>query len=657
VSTPLSTASRPAGNPDAARIRRVGTALLAGVTILFALALARVAQLQLAPPESLRAFADERVALRTDMAPRGDLLDRRGRVIAATRTGERLFIDPARFPEPYDHSIISLAQETGLDANTIGRRVLPRIAENRRRLREGRRLIRYVSIGGILDEPQADAVRSLRMPGVHLERRSVRETPGGDLAAPIAGKVGVDHDGLLGAEWSFDERLEPDHGALRYIHDARGRALWIEAGGLTPPVRGKSVRLSVDMAIQEIVTEELARGMADADAQGGRAIVADPSTGEILAMADLLRDAEGVTPIWRPRAPLDEEVTPPEAPGGAGDLTRLPTGAIRDLLEQGRRLQAIRPDPGRAVHPALGRNRNVEDVYEPGSTFKPFMWSGATELGLARPEEVLDTEGGRWRTSYGRLIEDVAARDEQTWREVLVNSSNIGMVKVVDRMTDRQMREAIRKFGFGAPTNIGLPGEATGIVTAPADWTKYTRTSVAFGYEVAVTPVQMVRAFCAFARADRTAGALPRLRLTAATERDIAADPIVRVLPDWVAHLARASMRGVAETMDTRLVREGILEDEPRYSMFAKSGTAEIAIPGGGGYLENQHVSSFIAGAPAEDPRIVVLVIIDDPSPDLVRRRRHFGSWVAGPVVRRITDRTLAYMGVPQEEGVAALTE
>jgi cell division protein FtsI (penicillin-binding protein 3) len=316
------------------------------------------------------------------------------------------------------------------------------------------------------------------------------------------------------------------------------------------------------------------------------------------------------------------------------------------MLGSGARFRVLRPDPGREIHPALGRNRCVEDVYEPGSTFKPFMWSAVTEAGLARPDEIIDTEGGMWRTPYGRLIEDVIDRDRQTWREVLLNSSNIGMVKVTDRMTDRQMQLAIRKFGFGARTNVGLPGEAVGLVTDEANWTKYTRTSVAFGYEVAVTPVQMVRAFSAFARADRLAGALPRLRLVAATEREIGADPIVRVIPDWVAHLARESMRGVAENMDNRLLREGILETEPQYSMFGKSGTAEIANPYDRGYFDDQHVSSFIAGAPAEDPRIVVLVVIDDPSPDLVRQRRHFGSWTAGPVVRRITERTLAYMGV-----------
>jgi len=611
-----------APRPDAerARVDRVGVLLLSAVTLLFAIVLGRVAQLQIAPPAALGEFVDDRIATRTDLAPRGDLLDRRGRLIAATRTGERLFIDPARFPRPYDQSIMRLAETVGLDPNLIGSRLMPRIAANERRRQTGRASIRYVSIGGVLDDARAEAVRTLAMPGVHLERRSVRETPGGAIVAPIAGKVGVDHDGLLGAEWSFEQRLEPVHGALRYIHDARGRALWIEAGGLVPPERGDSVRLSVDLAIQSIATEELARGMNAADAQGGRVIVADPSTGEILAMADLFREVD--------------------------DAIDYDPARRAELLGSGARFRVLRPDPRREIHPALGRNRCVEDVYEPGSTFKPFMWSAATELGLVRPDEIIDTEGGRWKTPYGRPVVDVIPRDRQTWREVLVNSSNIGMVKVADRMTDRQMQLAIRKFGFGARTNVGLPGEAVGLVTDAPNWTKHTRTSVAFGYEVAVTPVQMVRAFSAFARADRLAGALPRLRLVAATEREIGADPIVRVIPDWVAHLARESMRGVAETMDNRLLREGMLDAEPEYSMFGKSGTAEIANPYGRGYFEDQHMSSFIAGAPAEDPRIVVLVVIDDPAPELVRRRRHFGSWTAGPVVRRITERTLAYMGV-----------
>src|SRR5690606_716613 len=160
--------------------------------------------------------------------------------------------------------------------------------------------------------------------------------------------------------------------------------------------------LSVDLELQRIAEEELARGVEDADAAGGRLLMMDPDTGEILAVVDIVRDVPDAVPFeWEDQ----------DAPRGPAP----PAG--------GRPADSVLPgDEARQIHPALGRNRCVEDIYEPGSTFKPFVWAAVTELGLARPEEVFDTEGGRWHTSYGRYIEDVTKRARMTWREVLVNS-------------------------------------------------------------------------------------------------------------------------------------------------------------------------------------------------------------------------------------------
>jgi len=326
------------------------------------------------------------------------------------------------------------------------------------------------------------------------------------------------------------------------------------------------------------------------------------------------------------------------------------------------RFEVVAPDPRRAVHPSLGRNRCVEDVYEPGSTFKPFVWSALVELGLVRLDEVIDTEGGFWRTSYGRSIEDVTRRDEMTWREVLTNSSNIGMVKVGERATGPQIRGAIVRFGFGKRTGIGLPGEAAGLLTSERDWTRYTHTSVCFGYEVAVTPIQMARAFSAFARSGELAGTLPTVRLAsdgAAVEAE--REVVERVLPSWVAAAAREPMAGTAAKMEGQMAR--VFPEEPgkdgawKYRMFGKSGTSKVAFgsappgylrpKGLPAYARRQYNSSFVAAGPAEDPRLVVLVVIDDPGPSLRERRLHYGSGVAGPVVRRVMERCLEYLGTP----------
>lgn len=599
------------------RFRFVGIAAMVMLSAALVSVLARVAQLQLAPSERLDGYRSVGSSMTIEPAPRGDLLDRRGRPIATTAFGWRVFADPTRLPVPPDAAILEIAETLGADPSELGGRILDRLERNERRLADGRAPIRYVSLTGAIDDARVDAVRRLRIPGVHLERVPVRRvihTPG---LESLVGMVGVEHTGLLGAEHAFEDRLTATAGTLATTRDARGRTLWIEVGSYRPPVAGDSVRLSIDLAVQEIAVEELMRGVADADAAGGRVVVLEPATGEIIALADVTR----------------------EIPGAVSFDARL----IDRDTGRGPRFNVLKPSAIPGDDPVFKRNRVVEDVYEPGSTFKPFMWSAVTELALHSPDDELDTFGGKWRTPYGRPLEDVTPHDRQTWRDVLVNSSNIGMAQGVALMSHRQMRDAVVKLGFGRPTGLGLPGEAAGIVTSQRDWSKYTQTSVAMGYEVAVTPVQMVRAFSVFARQDDLAGTMPALTLTRAADDT---GLVRRVFPAGVALAARDAMRGVAKNMDERMTRIGRFDTPPVYPMFAKSGTANIPRPDGRGYIEGQYISSFIAGAPTEEPRVVVLVVIDDPGPELAAKRQHFGSWTAGPVVRRIVERALPYLGV-----------
>ena len=597
----------------------VGTITAWTITLALLVVVGRVVQLELFPSENLRAIAAQHTGRWASPASRGDIVDRRGRLIATTTYGHRLFIDPAMFPKDRESAFAEIAAASGIEPAVITERVIPRIRANLRRQEEGRPLIRYISVGGILEPSRVEAIRRLTIEGVHLERRPVRMTPSGDVAAAIVGKVGVDHDGLLGAERAFEDELRPDDGALSYIHDARGRPMWIESGAFEHAESGKPVALSIDLVIQGLTLEELRRGVEDADAAGGRAIVLDPITGEILAMVDVTLDVPGVIPF--------------------------DAALVEDAFENGVRFRVIPEDPGRAVHPAMARNRCVEDAYEPGSTFKPFIWSATVELGLADPDEVLPTYHGRWKTAYGRPLQDVAPHEKLTVSDVLVHSSNIGMAQLVDRMSHAQARSAIKKFGFGMRTEIGLSGESVGLVTSARDWSKYTQTSVAMGYEVAVTPVQMVRAFSAFARTGELAGVMPELTLTA-VDPDKPQAFRRRVLPPGVVEAARSAMGGVAARLDRKLDREGRLDTAPAHTMFGKSGTSKQFRPDGLGYIDRQYVSSFIAGAPMERPRIVVLVVIDDPGPGLIAQRQHYGSAVAGPVVRRIVERTLPYLGV-----------
>lgn len=617
----------PAGSqrePRANSIMRLAAWVL---TLLLVAVLARVVQVQLSPSENLKQFIDDRVASRPQMGQRGDIVDRRGRILATTRVGYRVFVDPSAVAAPYGELIANLARITGESQEAVANTVVGRASENEQRRADGKPLIRYASIGGILSDAQLEMARRLEIPGVHLERRAVRETPGGEAVASVVGKVGVDDTGLLGAELAYERSLPAKPGKIEFVRDTGGNALWVEPTGYRPPSKGDQVRLTIDLELQRMAEEELKRGVYDADAAGGRLVMLDPSTGDVLAMVDFVRnDLQG----------LEE---PPQR--------QVIKGRVVEPDSTGHRYRTIRVDEARSIHPALARNRAIEDIYEPGSTFKCFIWSSVTERGLARPEEVFDTHGGVWATDYGRVIRDVVDKPTMTWAEVLINSSNIGMVQGAARMSFAQTRHDILRFGFGKPTGIGLPGEASGLVTSAKSWSKYTQTSIASGYEIGVTPLQVVRAFSVFARSGDLAGTLPDVRLRIDPEDNEKARVRYQVLPPWVAYLTRDTMVNVGRGMEQRARLR--FPDEPplRHPLFGKSGTAEIPRPDGKGYFRGQYNCSFLAGAPLDNPRVVMVVVIDDPGPEMIRKRMHYGTSTAGPVVRRVLRRALDYMGVP----------
>ena len=663
------------------RIDRCGVGMILMISLLLGVVVARVVQLQLAPDPRLMTYVGDHSAGQIVPALRGDVVDRRGRLLASTRFGSRAFVDPLRLPDPPDEVIVELARIIDLDPGPIGRRIADAISHNRRILdarssvqtigpktdaqvraelisiikaRFARSnqppphdppdptpsLRRYVRVSGVLSDEQIAAVRAIDAPGVHLERATVREYTAAHLAASIVGKVGFDGGGLLGAELLMDDRLTGIDGRVRYVRDAYGRPLWIEVGDYVPADPGRDVQLSIDIELQRIAADELNRGVQRADAAGGRLVMLDPDSGQILAMVDVVRHLPDAVPFqWEDRdSPRQRSAQTPR-----------------------QRYITLKPDPARDIHPALARNRCVEDVYEPGSTFKAIVWASITDLDLADPNELIQTHSGAWRTPYGRRIEDVNNHVQLTWFDVLVNSSNIGMSKVAARADFRQLHDAVRRFGFGRKTGIGLPGETAGIVTSLGDWTQWTQTSVSFGYEVAVTPVQMVRAYAAFARPGDRAGTIPdRLDLVASPDSPRPRD--IRVLSPEVARLTREAMLQVGRRLD-QTIRTFHYDDQPfSYTLFGKSGTARIPLgappkgtrapPGYKGYFQHQYTTSFIAGAPADEPRIIVIVIIDDPGPALVRANRYYGSHVAGPIVRRVVERSLAYMGVEPSPGM-----
>ena len=684
--------------------RTVWTVGVISVVVL-AVMVGRVAQLQLAPSSELQQHIVERTTTKKLLPIRGDILDRRGRLLSATRFGERVYVDPTMLPSPPDETIMQLAKLTGMSEADVGAKIMKAVefnsayyAENpikreaadedsgslkklieRKLIKNGpvpgdvdpivesadgvdtaaegattavtvdaeknakKRPIRFVPLTGVVSEEVAQAVREAKIPGVALEDLPVREYPGGATVASIIGKVGTEQKGLMGTELLADKPLAGSKGTLEFVRDARGRPLWTDSDSVRTARQGNDIRMTIDLELQRIATQELMQGIEDCDAAGGRLILADPHTGSILAMVDIVRDLPGLAEYpWVDKPNLAKGQKAPPEP---------------KVLGKARRYVTLKDDDKRKIHPALARNRCVEDIYEPGSTFKPFVWAVITELGYAKMEEVFDTEGGRWRTSYGRYIEDVTKRQTMTWPDVLKNSSNIGMIKAAERMSFAELHATLERFGFGKKTGIGLPGEASGLVTSMQGWSKYTQTSVAYGHEVAVTPVQMIQAFSVFAREGEQSGTMPHVHLV---EEVASGDPttpsfLLRVIPPSVAKLAREPMAGVVTALEERWIKPP--EGGWRYRLYGKSGTAEIPLgkapegkkrpKGSSGYFDDQYNSSFIAAGPIESPRLVCLVVIDDPGPERVHKRSHYGAATAGPVMRRFMERALAYVGAP----------
>ncbi|MFW6059336.1 MAG: peptidoglycan D,D-transpeptidase FtsI family protein [Phycisphaeraceae bacterium] len=542
-----------------------------GVLTLALLALlGRVAQLQAEPDARVAALLEAHTSERTIMARRGALLDRRGRLLAGARVGQRLFVDPQLIDH---HSMFPERLAYALDYEPV--RIAQLIGENIER--------RYVVIDHRLDDERAARVRELDLSAVATEPVLVRDYPQDTLAGQVIGFTGRDGDGLAGLEAAFDDVLRPKPGRVGYLRDARRRTLWMRPESQQPHEDGRPVRLALDATIQHHAEQALAEAVESFDAAHGQMVVMDPRTGEVLAMANY--------PFFDPNAFA-------------------------------------------SAAPEMRRNRSVTDVFEPGSIFKPFIWAVATQNGAARPTEMIDTtESGVYYTR-GRRLRDARPHGLITWEQVLIYSSNIGMAKVGERLGIEKLHRAVKMFGFGEPTGSELPGEVGGLVRPASQWTHYSLTSIPMGQEVSVTPLQITRAFCALAN-----GGL----LVAPTMRVVDGNQVLpiqqRVLRPATAERTRQVMRRVVTEGGGRRAQSSM------YTIFGKTGTAQLPDFERGGYHQDRYVSSFVGGAPLDKPRLVVGCFVHDPN----RSKDHFGGTVAAPAVKQVLEQSLRYLGVPRD--------
>ena len=561
-------------NPNSNRITTVAILIAFVVGVMLCGSMYKVIELKIAPPPALEEFSTPLHSTTKNIAKRGKILDSRGRILAASRIGYTLFVDPFLVENP-EQLAFELSDKLNISPAMVEEKILSKPNA------------RYVVLEPLLSRQQTEVAQSLNYRCVGIHQRLVREYPHGNIGDALIGLVGTEHTGLAGFENTYDLQLTGESGTVVRQRDSKKRTIWVSPNQYLPTNDGKDIQLSIDIVIQNIAATRLMEEIQRCNAGGGRIVVANPVTGEILAMADILNQREG----W----------------------SQQPS------------------DPNRLLNPRLARNRCVTDPYEPGSTFKPFVWSVATELGLANVEEVLPTPSSQpYRTPFGRSIRDAHYYGPSTWRKVLIKSMNSGMAIVAQRLTHGQLQEAVSRFGFGEPTRVGLGGETSGILTSATDWSDYTQTSVSMGHEIAVTPLQMVQGFCAFARD----GSIPQLQLTPTHVTDVLI--VKEAITPEIAALTRQIM-GQVMTEGT-----GRRSQSKMYSLFGKSGTAQLARTDGKGYFEDRYIASFIAGAPIDSPAIVVLCVIDDPDKSI----DYYGGTVAGPVVRDVIDASLFYLGV-----------
>jgi cell division protein FtsI (penicillin-binding protein 3) len=429
--------------------------------------------------------------------------------------------------------------------------------------------------------------------GVGFVKSTKRQYPMGPLAGQVIGFAN-NYEGVDGLEHQLNDLLEGRPGTLATMKDAQRHTLLIQDQKFKAPGPGCDVWLTLDAVIQGVAEEELAEACTSFKAESGVAIVLEPMSGRILAMANY--------PTFDPAHYQDYD--------------------------------------------AKTRRNKAFDPYEPGSIFKPFIVGWAIETGVVTAKTIFDGHGGRWHDPTGRLVSDEHGYGLESVEDIVVHSSNVGMTQVGWKMGIPRLEQAVRTFGFGERTGVELPGDEKGIVTPSGQWNKGTMTSVSFGYEVAATPLQLVRAFATFPNG----GYLVTPRVIEAVETapgqltswEALAGPTVqrqiisaRTSQTMLQIMAGVYARGTARSAASKI-----------YTLFGKTGTAHLAIKGAGHYASNEYNASFLAGGPLRQTRLVAIVTLHKPD----RTLGYFGGTVAAPACTRILERSLQYLHVPEDQ-------
>jgi cell division protein FtsI (penicillin-binding protein 3) len=556
-------------------LKRRLTLIAAACALWAAVIEARLFYLQVVDRADLVARA-ERQQQRTLDAPakRGDILDRHGRVLATSVDADTIYAVPVEIVDAADA------------AAKLCRALRDCSRKEQQALIDRFNLQKHFTYVRRQVSPEvAQRVADLNLDGIGFLKESKRFYPNVELAAHLLGGVGVDNVGLGGIEYTFDSQIRGKNGTILIQTDARRHAF---SRVERPPTTGSTIELTIDEYLQHVAERELRNGVLENRAPGGSVIIMNPRTGEILAMAN--------EPTFNPNA-------------------------FPDFADNVR------------------RNRAVQDLYEPGSTFKVVTASAAIEEKVIGVEEPIDTNPGRLKIpGRDRLITDDGGRNNGvlSFTKVIVKSSNIGAVKIGLRVGTERMSRFVGLYGFGKQVSPDFPSESPGIVWKPEKWTDSALASVSMGYQVAVTPLQMVAAVASVANG----GIYVEPRAVRAVYRGgVRYQTRPKELRQTVTPATAATLTTIMEEVVTDGTAKRAAIDG--FTVAGKTGTAQKLI--NGRYSHSDHYASFVGFVPSRNPALAMVVVIDSakgPNGD-------HGGAVAAPIFKRIAEASLRYLGVP----------
>ncbi len=423
-----------------------------------------------------------------------------------------------------------------------------------------------------------------------FEQEAVRVYPNGSMLSHVVGYVNRENKGMEGVERSMDEWLK-GHDGFRYTErNRRGNEMLAFRKMEVPARDGSTVRLTVDMALQDIVESEMDAAMKQFRPKMATCIMMRPATGEVLALAN------------RPHYDLNQ----------------------RD-----------------GVPVESRKNRAIMDIIEPGSTFKVVTTAGALESKLVRPESGIYCEHGRFSFGGTTLHDSHHGYGELSVNDIIVKSSNIGVAKLGILLGEQRLYDFIRRFGFGDRTGVQLPGEIGGIIHPPSRWSKISITHIPMGHEVGATPMQVVNAMCTIANRGRLLTPQIISSITDASGVVKATYPRSEVRQVISPEVAESLVHALKEVVSKK--GTAALAHIPGYEVAGKTGTAQKISPGGG-YEHNKYVVSFAGFFPADKPEVCCLVVLDEPIPG---NTPYYGGYIAAPIFSKIGQRVVRHLNLP----------